>query len=178
MVGGFLHLACKAFARLDGRCPPFSYVAAHARRTRDAPADTAQCTMLNRIIYISECQCDGAEVARILKQSRESNARRDITGALYLADGTFLQYVEGMEDEITALYRRIERDPRHAHCRLLDHRAISGRVFKGWSMAWLGQVSEAHMILRTILAQTDVDAGIDGPAAGAFFYAMAQAPKI
>jgi hypothetical protein len=175
---GWRDLACKAFARCKRWCPPFSYVPAQARRTSDAPPGTAQCTMLSRIIYISECQCEGAEVARILRQSRESNARRNITGALYLADGTFLQYVEGMESEITALYERIERDPRHAHCRLLDHRAISGRVFKDWSMAWLGQVSEAHMILRTILAQTDVDAGIDGPAAGAFFYAMAQAPKL
>jgi hypothetical protein len=131
--------------------------------------------MLSRIIYSSRCQCDGDEVARILRQSREANAFQHVTGALYLADGMFLQYLEGGDEAVDALYRRIAQDRRHTNCRLIDRRSISGRVFKDWSMAWLGPLSDAATILRTILAQTDSDACIDSAAAGAFFYAMSFA---
>jgi hypothetical protein len=130
--------------------------------------------MVSRILYTSRSLCSTSEAKTLLGEARVANARRDITGALYMADGRFLQYLEGQESEIDALLARIQRDPRHADCQVLDRRMISRRIYADWAMAWLPASPTASLMLKTIMAQTAPAYGPDARTAGAFFYAMAQ----
>jgi hypothetical protein len=130
--------------------------------------------MLSRLIYVSKSLCDTQEAIELLDQARVSNTALDVTGALYLANGLFLQSLEGREETISALFDRIRRDPRHTDCRVLDRRPISARVFVGWSMAWLPASRQTNLVLQTIVAQNEPVASLDGPSAGAFFYAMSR----
>ncbi|HSU24216.1 BLUF domain-containing protein (plasmid) [Comamonadaceae bacterium OTU4NAUVB1] len=130
--------------------------------------------MLSRIIYSSRSLCSPSEAMALLDHARVTNARRDITGALYLADGRFLQCLEGEEEVLAPLLERIQRDPRHADCQVLDRRPISRRVYTGWSMAWLPPSPSAALMMKTIVAQALPQGGPDARAVGAFFYAMAQ----
>jgi hypothetical protein len=130
--------------------------------------------MLSRLIYVSKSLCDTQEAIELLDQARISNTALDVTGALYLANGLFLQSLEGREATISALFDRIRGDLRHTDCRVLDRRPISARVFVGWSMAWLPASAQTNLIMQTIMAQNGPAAALDGSSAGAFFYAMSQ----
>lgn len=130
--------------------------------------------MLSRILYTSRSLCSTPEALALLDHARIANARLDVTGALYLADGRFLQCLEGEEAVIGALLDRIEHDPRHCDCQVLDRRSISRRVYTGWAMAWLPASPNASLMMKTIVAQTAPACGPDARAFGAFFYAMAQ----
>ena len=93
--------------------------------------------MLSRILYTSRSLCSTSEALALLDHARVANARHDVTGALYLADGRFLQCLEGADEVIGRLLERIRDDPRHCECQVLDRRSISRRVYDGWAMAWL-----------------------------------------
>jgi hypothetical protein len=130
--------------------------------------------MVSRILYTSRALCTTSEAMALLGDARVLNARRNITGALYLANGRFLQYLEGQESDLDALLERIERDPRHTNCQVLDRRAISRRIYAAWAMAWLPASLNAALMMKVIMAQAAPAYGPDARTAGAFFYAMAQ----
>lgn len=129
--------------------------------------------MLCRIIYTSQSLCNERETLALVGSSREANARKEVTGALYVSEGRFIQYLEGEETVVNQLFDRIQRDPRHTNCRMTDHRPMFLRVFGEWSMAFLAESSSAAMLMRTLLAQSDGKAN-EGAVMGAFFYAMAR----
>lgn len=130
--------------------------------------------MLFRIIYSSRSRCTPGEAAKLLDHSRTNNARIDVTGALYLSDGRFLQYLEGEKEVVGSLYQRISLDRRHTECQLLDQRPISRRVYSGWSMAWLPESSCAGLLMTTLVSDSERLEDLSGASIGAFFYAMAQ----
>lgn len=129
--------------------------------------------MLCRIIYTSQARCDEHETGVLLQAARIANARLEITGALYLSQGRFAQYLEGEEAVVVALYERIRCDPRHVDCCSIDRRLISLRVYAGWSMACFSDSGSAGMLMKTLLTQSDARKA-NGALMGAFFYAMAQ----
>ena len=129
--------------------------------------------MLCRIIYTSQSLCNERETLALVGSSREANARKEVTGALYVSEGCFIQYLEGEEMVVNQLFDRIRRDPRHTNCRMTDHRPMFLRVFSEWSMAFLAESSSAAMLMRTLLAQSEGKAS-EGAVMGAFFYAMAR----
>ena len=73
----------------------------------------------------------------ILNTSIYDNQRSDITGALVLLDGRFVQVLEGAKEKVDALMRRIRRDVRHNNLVVLGEWPITARLFVGWSMAKL-----------------------------------------
>lgn len=131
--------------------------------------------MLTRLIYSSRSLCSAEDAQRICADARTANALQGVTGALYLANDTFWQYLEGDEIAVPALYSRIQRDPRHADCQLLDSRLISARVFKGWSMAWLPRTVDTDLVMQALIPGSSAGvASMDGGSAGAFFLALAR----
>ncbi|OIP55047.1 MAG: hypothetical protein AUK54_04755 [Helicobacteraceae bacterium CG2_30_36_10] len=54
---------------------------------------------------------------------------------LYGGD-SFLQILEGEEEEVTALYEKILQDERHTDSILLDKSPIQERIFSAWSMGF------------------------------------------
>ena len=133
--------------------------------------------MLGRIIYTSTSVCQAEDIQQILERSRILNAQGDVTGALFLHEGKFLQYLEGDEAAIDTVYGRILKDRRHKDCRQIDCRLISARIFNDWSMTWLPHTFGAGLLIDALVPQkrhADALSALDATSAGAFFYALSK----
>ena len=90
---------------------------------------------LTQLIYASRrFGFDDAMLAGILLDARRCNARDGVTGALICRADIYLQLLEGPDATIEATYRRIAADDRHMEIRLLSRRAVTDRLFPGWTM--------------------------------------------
>ncbi|MDQ2928131.1 MAG: BLUF domain-containing protein [Pseudomonadota bacterium] len=100
--------------------------------------------MLVRLMYASRA----AEPVRpetlnaILKKSTHDNPGVGVTGVLCFSGEIFLQVLEGGRSQVSRLYNRIARDPRHTDVVLLSYEEIEERSFAGWAM---GQVNMARL---------------------------------
>lgn len=96
--------------------------------------------MLVRLMYASRATSTpaDADLAAILKISREHNPAEGITGLLCFTDGVYVQVLEGGRDAVNARYKHIVSDRRHRDVILLAYDEITERSFPGWTM---GQVN-------------------------------------
>ena len=96
-------------------------------------------TNLKQLFYISRITegVDERAIRGILSISRRNNRMLDVTGSLCFTGCHFAQVLEGREDAIAELTRRIYADPRHADFRLLIDRTTTLREHPMWSMAYL-----------------------------------------
>jgi hypothetical protein len=72
----------------------------------------------------------------LLAQSRENNAKLEITGMLLFKKGNFLQALEGPRETVLPLYQKIGKDPRHLRLTTLSQCKITQRDFPDWSMGF------------------------------------------
>lgn len=86
------------------------------------------------------------DLQSILTASKRNNARVGITGALCLANGIFLQQLEGDRTAVNLLYHRILLDPRHREPAILDFSEIVSRNFTEWSMGSLAALESNRSI--------------------------------
>ena len=75
-------------------------------------------------------------LSALLQQCLGHNPENGITGLLLYGNGTFLQALEGEEDVVVPLYKRIARDPRHADVKCLNSKTIEVRQYPQWSMGF------------------------------------------
>jgi FAD-dependent sensor of blue light len=94
---------------------------------------------LQQLIYSSTAtkEFSEAHLSFLLLNARQNNQSLGVTGILLYDAGSFLQVLEGEGATIEALYRRISRDPRHAHVSKLLTREINAREFGEWSMGFV-----------------------------------------
>ncbi len=78
-----------------------------------------------------------AALLDILLTARRFNSAVRLTGLLLADDGRVLQFLEGREPVVTALYGRIVRDPRHTAVTLLAAGPAQVREFPDWAMGFL-----------------------------------------
>jgi hypothetical protein len=76
------------------------------------------------------------ELVHLLRQCRENNAPREITGMLLYSDGNFLQVLEGPDAAVDSLLKTIGRDPRHKGMMELLRGELTERQFSEWSMGF------------------------------------------
>jgi len=100
--------------------------------------------MLVRLMYASRATAavDHDALSAILRKSMANNPGVGVTGVLCFSGNIFLQVLEGGRSQVSALYNRIARDPRHDDVVLLSYEEISERAFAGWSM---GQVNLSRL---------------------------------
>ena len=93
--------------------------------------------MVFSLVYVSSATTlfSEADLADILRTSRERNAAVGVTGALLYSDGNLMQVLEGDETVVRALYGRISRDPRHTGLITVLEGHQDTRQFADWSMA-------------------------------------------
>ena len=72
----------------------------------------------------------------LLRQCRENNAGRGVTGMLLYANGTFLQVLEGPDQVIDDLVEIIKKDSRHSNIKMLYRKPIERRQYSDWSMGF------------------------------------------
>lgn len=82
---------------------------------------------LNWFLYVSDLApaMPSNVVGQILRQSRERNRQRQVTGALLFDGERFCQLLEGEPAAVQALISDIECDPRHVRLTVLLHAAAS-----------------------------------------------------
>ena len=86
------------------------------------------------------------DLKAILMASQRNNTRVGVTGALCLANGIFLQQLEGDRISVNNLYHRILLDPRHRDPAILDFSEIPARKFTKWSMGSLSSLESNRSI--------------------------------
>ncbi|RYZ27062.1 MAG: hypothetical protein EOP01_08190 [Propionibacteriaceae bacterium] len=79
---------------------------------------------------------DQVDLTALLAQSRTANAAVDVTGLLLYRDDVFMQVLEGEEEVVRALYRRIAADPRHHDVANIWVAYAPQRRFPDWSMGF------------------------------------------
>jgi hypothetical protein len=121
-----------------------------------------------QMLYVSgaSAHMTDAGIKEILTASRRNNLRAGITGMLLWADGVFIQILEGEQEAVRALYRRIETDDRHRNLMLVLEQVADKRLFTEWSMGFKqldaekAEDKKLFQISRSALA--DRIAGDDG----------------
>ena len=90
------------------------------------------------LIYISTSVnlMNTEELTEILTISRKKNFENNITGMLLYAEGTFIQVLEGIEEDVKATYHTITNDKRHKNLIKLVNAPLAKRVFPEWSMGF------------------------------------------
>jgi len=128
--------------------------------------------MLVRLVYCSRAVpgLDQEELHAILKKSRAHNARLGVTGVLCLADGFFVQVMEGGRAAVNQLYNRIVADSRHSDITLLGYDEVRERRYAGWAMgqANMARLNPALLLKYSERAVLDPYA-LDAPAVIALF---------
>jgi hypothetical protein len=106
---------------------------------------------LYAVLYASDAAAPPTadDLAVLLARARERNAARGITGQLvYMGRGEaglegagrhpghFVQWLEGDEADVRALFARIRQDSRHAVRRVAYAGTLRRRLFPSWTMAF------------------------------------------
>lgn len=73
----------------------------------------------------------------LLKQARENNGARSITGALLFDGERFIQLVEGPAAVIDALARRLREDSRHHAFTVLGEGPVATRRHRRWTAGYV-----------------------------------------
>jgi Sensors of blue-light using FAD len=128
--------------------------------------------MLIQLTYASRTSATfmPEDLAAILKASQRNNARVGVTGALCLANGIFLQQLEGDRAEVNRLYHRILADPRHREPAILNFSEITSRRFTTWSMGSLAPLeANRHIFLKYSRSASFDPYGMSGSTLQEFF---------
>ncbi len=72
----------------------------------------------------------------IVKDAKDRNSARNITGLLLHHDGSFLQLLEGPEDQVANVFEAIRNDRRHGGIRVLHRDIAPKRLCADWSMGY------------------------------------------
>ena len=113
--------------------------------------------MLRRLAYVSYPAADLAatEVSRIIQVSRVNNAAHGLTGVLVYTGTDFAQLIEGRDEEVEKLWRRIQADPRHRDVVAFLDEPTDRAWFETWRMGYLYDDSLSQRIAewRTLKAR-------------------------
>ncbi len=88
------------------------------------------------ISYLSKATQDMGVLAlmRLTDQAAQLNQKLGLSGVLFYENQHFGQILEGPRAEVTKIWEKIQRDPRHQQVRLLKMEEIAERSFPAWSM--------------------------------------------
>jgi len=93
---------------------------------------------MKNIVYVSTAVklLDDDQLLSILASSRKNNNERNVTGVLLYSEGTFIQALEGDNNDVDFIFSKIEKDLRHKNMITLINEQISHRGFSDWLMGF------------------------------------------
>lgn len=106
-----------------------------------------------RLIYLSRVwrNMTNTQLDNILAKSRSNNPKKKITGLLCYGGTSFIQILEGPEQEVILLYATILNDERHHGCKILDIHIDMKRIFENWAMAYVHSTKDDFDELSNLL---------------------------
>lgn len=134
--------------------------------------------MLIQLTYASRTSrvLGPSDVKDILQTSQRNNSAVGVTGALCLANGIFLQQLEGDRDVVSRVYQRILGDGRHKDPVILDFSETASRRFSTWSMGLISSVAENRQVFLKYSRSNEFDPYNMSPASlRGFFDEVVQA---
>jgi hypothetical protein len=126
---------------------------------------------INQLVYVSQStrKMSSEDLNEIQRSAKNNNQHIDVTGSLFYNGGWFLQVLEGPLETLNALYKKIEKDPRHKNSRILYNEPAKFRTFTRWSMNMTNldnrQADKYDQLVEVIdAAKTDRKIGASSPA--------------
>jgi diadenosine tetraphosphate (Ap4A) HIT family hydrolase len=103
---------------------------------------------LIRVTYVSAAchPFTEAELCELLLHAKTNNSKAGITGLLLYHRMSFFHILEGKEEDVTPLFERLKKDPRHNRVLLLSREVINGRSFDNWEMGFIDLAHAATKI--------------------------------
>ena len=134
--------------------------------------------MLTRLVYASHAAQGAPEdIPGILAWSHRVNPELDVTGVLCFLDGVYMQYLEGDDAALQALFSSIRADTRHRDVTLLERRSVPKRAFPDWAMALLEWDDHSRNIFRSFSPGRKLDLYANDPnTAAPLLRALVRAP--
>jgi len=101
---------------------------------------------MHQLLYVSNAVelMSRQELEVLLDQAKANNKALNITGMLVYHDGTFIQILEGEEQQVKSLFEEVKKDPRHDNVILIEEMPVQKRAFASWDMAFR-QLSTAEL---------------------------------
>ena len=124
----------------------------------DTDGGLREANELVQVMYASAALAAFAprDLAELLAKARANNEACDVSGLLVYFGGSFLQVLEGPNDDVELLYQSIIRDSRHTKCRLLLRSEIEEREFGEWSMGF----ADPRTVASELKGYVDMQAGL------------------
>ncbi len=85
---------------------------------------------------VQSYEMDASDLMKLLFDARAFNRDNDITGLLLYHRGQFMQLLEGGQQEVQCLYRRIAEDARHRDVVLEVNAPADLRLFPQWHLCY------------------------------------------
>jgi hypothetical protein len=100
------------------------------------------CGNFRRLVYCSKARFSTAQsiddaLPGILQIAQARNSACDVTGALLVCNGWFVQVLEGPMQAMLQTYGRITRDSRHDELTIIEATPTRDRHFPNWSICGL-----------------------------------------
>lgn len=94
--------------------------------------------MIYRILFHSRAsfRMKEEEVFKILSKSKVNNKKAGLTGILLYVNGHFMEFLEGEERVVKAMFKKINQDPRHDDSKIVLQGVSPNRLFDGWNLAY------------------------------------------
>ena len=104
---------------------------------------------LKSILYVSAGlkNFTPKEMEDLAEIAYSNNLMLNLSGYLFYVKNTFIQYLEGPEENLNELFSRICSDDRHTVIRWISDEKLETRRFPDWSMRYLGEneLEQAHL---------------------------------
>jgi len=114
---------------------------------------------LYSILYTSKSNAGGSdsEIFKIIEKAQIKNASLGLTGMLLYIEDSFLQVIEGEEENVKELIDVIRHDPRHYHFNVILQGRVKERSFEKWRMGLKIFTSQDLMDVKMINKDNDFD---------------------
>ena len=90
---------------------------------------------LKQVIYVSErTDLSDDSLTNIFDTSNKNNPEKGITGCLLIGSNSYLQFLEGPNLAVEALYSKIKLDRRHKNVKKLHDQSVDEKLFSSWAM--------------------------------------------
>ena len=90
------------------------------------------------LLYVSSAtrELNEDDLSAILETARRKNDVANVTGMLLYLSGSFLQVLEGAQEDVLRIFESISYDDRHSGIVTLTQGDIDDRSFDGWTMGF------------------------------------------
>lgn len=92
-----------------------------------------------------------ADLISLMEQSRFYNTTAGLTGILLINRGSIVQVLEGEQEIVNGLFKRINEDQRHTDVIKIVDCPIKERSFAGWSMGCKSITDHQLALIKTIV---------------------------